>query len=175
MPCAWVGDGSGKSTPAHVFPAFEEKYARIGSRKISFDPATISLGVSGLIAIDVSLCGPGSLLTSMFGPTETVDVELAAESAAAPEAKALAFPHQVGDGAEEATKAIEPARPAGRAGATARNPIDNETPSTSRTDTCIFIVIRRLPPSPRRPGCRAFLLRFARMVRLSHGFIRDLA
>src|SRR5437016_14220119 len=95
MPCAWVGGGSGKSTPAQVFPAFEEKYARIGRRKISFDPATISFGFSELIAIDVSLCGPGSSLTSTFGPTETVDLELAARLLGGPTgANAAAFrPH----------------------------------------------------------------------------------
>src|SRR2546427_12173803 len=95
MPCAWVGDGSGKSTPAHVFPAFEEKYARIGRRKISFDPAAISFGFSGLIAIDVSLCGPCSSLTSTFRPTGPVGLELPARlsgRAAAANAAALAPP-----------------------------------------------------------------------------------
>src|SRR2546421_12885829 len=102
MPCAWVGGGSGRSTPAHVFPAFEEKYARIGRRKISFDPATISFGFSGLIAIDVSLCGPGSSLTSTFGPTETVDLELAARmSVVAPEGDAAGLTPHPRDGGGE--------------------------------------------------------------------------
>src|SRR2546427_9782669 len=153
MPCAWVGGGSGRSTPAHVFPAFEEKYARIGRRKISFDPATISLGFSGLIAIDVSLCGPGSSLTSTFGPTETVDLELAARlSVAATEANAAALPHHAGDGPVEAAEANGAPGLADRADATPRNPIDNDTPSTSRTDTHVFMAIPPLPPSPRRSG-----------------------
>ena len=153
MPCAWVGGGSGKSTPAHVFPAFEEKYARIGRRKISFDPATISFGFSELIAIDVSLCGPGSSLTSTFGPTETVDLELAARLlVVATEANAAALPHHDGDGAVEAAEAIGAPGLADRADATPKNPIDNDTPSTSRTDTDVFMAIPPFPPSPRGSG-----------------------
>src|SRR5438270_10529461 len=40
----------------------------MGSRKISFDPAASTLGLLGLMAINVSLCGPHSLETSTFAP-----------------------------------------------------------------------------------------------------------
>jgi hypothetical protein len=46
----------------------------MGSRKISFEPPTMWLGVDGSIAIDVSLWGPGSLLMSTLAPTETLPV-----------------------------------------------------------------------------------------------------
>src|SRR5712691_7387704 len=43
----------------------------MGRRKISFESATIWDGLDGLMAIEVSLCGPGSLLTSTLERTET--------------------------------------------------------------------------------------------------------
>jgi hypothetical protein len=57
-----------------VEPPSEEKYPRIGNRTISFEPPTIWEWPDGLIAIDVSLWGVGSLLTSMLEPTATLPV-----------------------------------------------------------------------------------------------------
>jgi hypothetical protein len=57
-----------------VEPPSAEKYPRIGNRTISFEPPTIWEWRDGLIAIDVSLWGVGSLLTSMLEPTETLPV-----------------------------------------------------------------------------------------------------
>ena len=63
------GGGSGTSTPPQLLPPSDEKYARIGTRKISFDPAVSMLGLLGLSVTYVSLCGPHSFDTSTFGPT----------------------------------------------------------------------------------------------------------
>src|SRR5215472_16902144 len=69
----------------------------MGSRKISFDPATISAGLDGFTAIEVSLCGPGSLLTSMLVPTETPWVFPGSEAGENPGAATVSnFCHQVG-------------------------------------------------------------------------------
>src|SRR2546428_13352922 len=57
------------STPPQLLPPSDEKYARIGTRKISFDPAVSMLGLLGLRVTYVSLCGPHSFDTSTFGPT----------------------------------------------------------------------------------------------------------
>ena len=69
----------------------------MGSRKISFDPATIWEGSDGLTAIEVSLCGPGSLLTSMLEPTETLLAVPGLGSGANSGAETVSnFCHQVG-------------------------------------------------------------------------------
>src|SRR5215471_13307638 len=68
------GGGRGRSTAPQVEPPSEEKYPRIGNRKISFEPPTIWEGLDGLIAIDVSLWGPGSLFMTASAPTETLPV-----------------------------------------------------------------------------------------------------
>src|SRR5437868_136674 len=62
--------GSGKSTPPQLKPLSVEKYPRIGSRKISLEPAASCRGRSGLMAMKVSLCGPHSLETSTFEPAD---------------------------------------------------------------------------------------------------------
>jgi hypothetical protein len=61
------------------------------------EPATIWEGLAGLTAIDVSLCGPGSLLTSTFAPTLTLPVFPGAGSGRNPGADTVSnFCHQVG-------------------------------------------------------------------------------
>ncbi|OLB60585.1 MAG: hypothetical protein AUI11_13315 [Acidobacteria bacterium 13_2_20CM_2_66_4] len=65
-PLVPIDGGSGTSTPPQVFPPSEEKYARIGRRKISLEPAASCFGLLGLMAMNVSLCGPHSLDTSTF-------------------------------------------------------------------------------------------------------------
>src|SRR5437868_10316131 len=69
-----IGAGSGRSTPPQLAPLSLEKYPRIGSRKISFDPAASCLGRDGLMAMNVSLCGPHSLETSTLLPDEVAAV-----------------------------------------------------------------------------------------------------
>src|SRR3982750_2167538 len=61
--------GSGRSTPPHVRPAAPGKKPRIASRKISFEPPARIEGRDGLIATNVSLCGPHSFDTFTFAPT----------------------------------------------------------------------------------------------------------
>src|SRR5713101_8658086 len=91
------GGGSGRSTPPQVLPPSLEKRPRMGRRSISFAPATIWLGLVGLIAIDVSLWGPGSLLASTFLPTETLFVRLPSPADVNPGAETTwYFAHQVG-------------------------------------------------------------------------------
>src|SRR5207247_4853034 len=63
------GGGSGTSTPPQLLPPSDEKYARIGTRKISFEPAVSMLGLLALSVPYVSPCGPHSFDTSTFGPT----------------------------------------------------------------------------------------------------------
>jgi hypothetical protein len=46
----------------------------MGRRTISFEPPTIWEWLDGLMAIEVSLWGPGSLLMSTLAPTETLPV-----------------------------------------------------------------------------------------------------
>jgi hypothetical protein len=65
------GGGSGRSTPVNILPPSNEAIARIGSRWISFEPATTLSGSAGLIAIDVSLCDPHSWLASTLLPKES--------------------------------------------------------------------------------------------------------
>src|SRR5215471_9970479 len=91
------GGGRGRSTAPQVEPPSEEKYPRIGNRSISFEPPTIWAWLDGLIAIDVSLCGPASLLTSMLEPTETLPVFPGLGSGRNPGADTVRnFCHQVG-------------------------------------------------------------------------------
>src|SRR5712692_7181904 len=66
VPCR--GGGSGRSTAPQLAPSLLEKYPRIGSRKISFEPAASMLGRDGFTVMNVSLCGPHSLDTSTFVP-----------------------------------------------------------------------------------------------------------
>src|SRR5450759_3157570 len=69
MPLAPIAGGSGRSTPPQLSPPFEEKYPRMGRRKISLEPAARFSGAAGLSVINVSLCGPHSFDTSTFAPT----------------------------------------------------------------------------------------------------------
>src|SRR2546426_8070990 len=57
--------------PPQLFPPSVEKYPRIGSRKISFDPPARLRGLAVLSVMYVSLCGPHSLETSTLLPTVT--------------------------------------------------------------------------------------------------------
>src|SRR5882762_10706610 len=68
VPFAPIAGGSGRSTPPQLEPPSKEKYPRIGSRKISFEPAAMFLGALVLMAMNVSLCGPHSLETSTLVP-----------------------------------------------------------------------------------------------------------
>src|SRR5207237_9075503 len=68
MPFAPNAGGSGRSTPPQLEPPSKEKYPRIGSRKISFEPPAMFFGVFVLMAMNVSLCGPHSLETSTLVP-----------------------------------------------------------------------------------------------------------
>src|SRR5438309_10904821 len=68
MPLVPIGSGSGRSTPPQLWPLSVEKYPRIGSRKISLEPAARFLGREGLMAMKVSLCGPHSFETSTLLP-----------------------------------------------------------------------------------------------------------
>jgi hypothetical protein len=79
-----------------------EKYARIGSRKISLEPPTTSLGLLGLIAIEVSLCGPSSLLASTFVRTDNGELT---ENGELPFSSFWYFAHQVGWVYEDAASA----------------------------------------------------------------------
>src|SRR5262249_59373064 len=91
------GGGAGTGPAPHVVPPSEEKYPRIGNRSISLEPATICWWLAGLMAIDVSLCGPGSLLTSTFAPTLTLPVLPGLGSGWNPGADTVSnFCHQVG-------------------------------------------------------------------------------
>src|SRR5215471_9958278 len=91
------GGGRGRSTAPQVEPPSEEKYPRIGNRSISLEPATIWVVLAGLMAIDVSLCGPASLLTSTFAPTLTLPVFPGLGSGWNPGADTVSnFCHQVG-------------------------------------------------------------------------------
>ena len=74
VPFVVAGGGRGRSTAPKLLPPFVEKYARMGRRKISFEPPTTWAGFEGLIVTDVSLCGPSSLLASTLVPTENGDV-----------------------------------------------------------------------------------------------------
>ena len=67
------------------------------------DPPTTSLGLPGLIAIDVSLCGPASLLASTFAPTDNGEVT---ENGELPFSKRWYFAHHVGWVYEEAASAV---------------------------------------------------------------------
>src|SRR5258706_12232623 len=67
-PC---GDGGGKPTPPRLPLLSLEKYPRMGSRKISLEPAASVVGCDGLSVMYVSLCGPHSLETSTLPPTIT--------------------------------------------------------------------------------------------------------
>src|SRR5207244_11914373 len=64
---------NGRSAPDQLLPPLVEKYVRIGSRKISLDPAASIFGLRVSTLIIVSLCGPGSLLTFTLLRTLTVD------------------------------------------------------------------------------------------------------
>ena len=64
------GNGRCESFQLPAAPLLVDAKATIGRQKISFEPATIVDGLLGLIAIDVSLCGVSSLLTSTFAPSE---------------------------------------------------------------------------------------------------------
>src|SRR5262249_31484296 len=91
------GGGRGRSTAPHVCPPSGEKYPRIGNRSISLGAAAICLGVAGLMAIGVSLCGAGSVLTSMLGATGTRRVFPGLASGGTPGADTVSnFCHQVG-------------------------------------------------------------------------------
>src|SRR4051812_45049289 len=83
MPFPFAG-GSGRSTPPQFAPPSLEKYPRIGSRKISFDPPASTEGRDGSIATNVSLCGPHSFDTLTFAPafTEGCPLQLSAPWAA---------------------------------------------------------------------------------------------
>src|SRR5260370_38333865 len=66
-------------------------------RKISFAPATIWDRADGLMAIEVSLCGPGALLTSTLEPTATLCVVPGRGSGLKPGAETVwNFCHHVG-------------------------------------------------------------------------------
>src|SRR5438876_4174045 len=94
MPLVPIGAGSGRSTPPQLAPLSVEKYPRIGSRKISFEPAASCLGRDGLMAMKVSLCGPHSLETSTLLPD---DVAAAVTKASGPLlSKYWYLSHQVG-------------------------------------------------------------------------------
>src|SRR5437879_1233284 len=60
--------GRGTSTPPQLPPASEEKYARIGNRKISLEPAVSWRGPLGFSVMKVSLWGPHSFDTSTLLP-----------------------------------------------------------------------------------------------------------
>jgi hypothetical protein len=69
----------------------------MGRRTISFEPPTIWEGLDGLMAIDVSLWGPGSLLMSTLEPNETLPVLPGPGSGWNPGADTVwNFCHQVG-------------------------------------------------------------------------------
>src|SRR2546429_9685516 len=62
------GGGRGTSTPPQLPPPSDEKYARMGSRKITLDPAVSWRGPVGFKVMKVSLCGPHSFDTSTLLP-----------------------------------------------------------------------------------------------------------
>src|SRR5437016_12101517 len=64
--------GRGTSTPPQLPPPSDEKYARMGSRKISLDPAVSWRGPLGFKVTKVSLCGPHSFDTSTLLPRVVV-------------------------------------------------------------------------------------------------------
>src|SRR6266849_4937650 len=69
----------------------------MGRRKISFEPPTIWERLDGLMAIDVSLWGPGSLLMSTLETTETPPVPPGLGSGVNPAADTVwNFCHHVG-------------------------------------------------------------------------------
>ena len=97
VPEPFSAGGNGRSTAPQLEPPSEEKYPRIGNRKISFEPPTIWAWSAGLIAIDVSLCGPGSLLISTLEPTEMLPVFPGPAGGWNPGAETVRnFCHQVG-------------------------------------------------------------------------------
>src|SRR5437868_3032057 len=68
MPFVPMAGGSGRSTPPQLEPPLLEKYPRIGSRKISLEPAASILGARVFRVIKVSLCGPHSFDRSTLLP-----------------------------------------------------------------------------------------------------------
>src|SRR5712664_1424908 len=75
------GGGNDRSTPPQSVPPFVEKYPRIGSLNISFEPAARTLVLLGSMVMNVSLCGPHSFETSTLLPKLTEFVNAGAESA----------------------------------------------------------------------------------------------
>src|SRR5260370_25227459 len=94
-PCS--GGGKGRSTPPQLAPASEEKYPRIGRRKISLEPAASVRGCAGLSVIKVSLCGPHSFDTSTLLPTLN-DVVGPASVEASVVSSCWYFAHHLGSG-----------------------------------------------------------------------------
>src|SRR6185312_7707496 len=69
MPLAPLAGGRGKSVPLQLEPPSKLAYARMGKRKISFDPPARFFALLVFRVMYVSLCGPHSFDTSTFAPT----------------------------------------------------------------------------------------------------------
>src|SRR5213075_1174679 len=96
MPFVPIAAGSGMSVPVHVFPPSLDEYARIGSRKISFDPPARFFGFAVLSVMYVSLCGPHSLETSTSLAPEATEVVAAPPGISPVLTRYWYFSHQVG-------------------------------------------------------------------------------
>src|SRR6185312_1608402 len=70
MPLAPLAGGRGKSVPVQLEPPSKLAYARMGRRKISFDPPARFFALLVFTVMKVSLCGPHSLDTSTLVPTD---------------------------------------------------------------------------------------------------------